>query len=139
MCWSLFAHLHLFACIYVCMGDPSCLLVWDYFCVSIPPAAPLALQEPLTLFSRKGEGTVCSLRCVTRLTHPTAEETCSDGLSTNDTKQLNPSNLVAKNETLPPPCTLVIRLSDWHHIEQTEHCKKEIMPPKDRTKSEDCD
>lgn len=82
---------------------------------------------------------MCSLRCVTRLTHPTAEETCSDGLSTNDTKQLNPSNLVAKNETLPPPCTLVIRLSDWHHIEQTEHWKKEIMPPKDRTKSEDCD
>lgn len=123
---------------YVCMGDPSCLLVWDYFCVSVPPAAPLTQQAPLTLFSREGEGTVCSLRCVTRLTHPATEETCSDGLSTNDTKQLNPSNLVAKNETLPPPCTLVIRLSDWHHIRQTEQRKREIMPPKERTKSEDC-
>lgn len=28
-------------CVYVCMGDPFCLLVWDCFCVSVPPVAPL--------------------------------------------------------------------------------------------------
>lgn len=81
---------------------------------------------------------MCSLRCVTRLTHPTTKGTRSDGLSTNDTKQLNPLKLVAKHEMLPPLCTLVIRLSHGPRIKQTEHCIKEIMAPKEENESEHC-
>lgn len=82
-------------CLSVCvrMGDAFCPLVCCSFCVlTLPPAVSLAQRAPLTLLGRKGEGTACSPRCVTRLTHPaTIGETCSAELSTNSAKQLDPS------------------------------------------------
>lgn len=112
-------------CLPVCvhMGDPFCPLVCCYFCVpTLPPAVSLAQQTPLTLLGRKGEGTVCSPRCVTRLTHPaTKGETCSDELSTNGAKQLDPlGNPVARHETSSPLRAPVIRLSLWLHTKWTQ-------------------